>query len=367
MTTTPMSKKPFQIGAERVALGETRDVQLEVSQTYTGVPVSLPLKVVRGPKPGPAVFLTGAVHGDEINGSGVIRELMLEGLALRRGTLVCLPVVNIFGFENHSRYLPDRRDLNRSFPGDPQGSLALRLAHVVFSEVIQRCDYGIDLHTAAVRRTNFPHVRADLDREPVRRIAEAFGCELIFGGQGPERSLRRVAAESGCATIVIEAGEAFKFEPGPIRLGVRGVKNVLRTLDMLDGEVIRPAYQTEIRKSSWVRASAGGLLRFHVAPGQLVEAGDLLATCDSLFRIDSTPIAAPKDGIVLGMTTLPAVKPGEPVCHLAVPREPIAAIREKLAASPRTLHRRLERDLATNVAVAPLPEVDPPPTGSGGG
>jgi predicted deacylase len=343
--------KPFRIGESRVRPGSWADVMLKISETYTGAPVSLPAKVFHAAEPGPAVFLIAAVHGDEINGVGVIREIFFEPPELLRGTLVCVPVANIFGFEGHTRYLPDRRDLNRSFPGSSTGSLALRLAHILFHEVVSRCQYGIDLHTATIRRTNFPHVRADLANEEVRRIAFAFGCEVILNGEGPRGSLRSEAVNAGCHLITMEAGEAFKFEPGPIRLGVRGVRNVLRELGMLDGEIVRPAYQTQVDETTWVRSPAGGILRFHVKPGDVVNKGALLATCDRLYSSDATGITAPAGGVIIGMTTLPAVKPGEPVCHLAVPTRPLDEIRAEIAAAPKSLHRKLQRDLATNVVV----------------
>lgn len=349
--TPPGRRRPFRIGDTRVRAGSWADVQLKISETYTGAPVTLPTRVFHAERKGPSVFLIAAIHGDEINGVGVIRELLFEPLELTRGTLICVPVANIFGFENHSRYLPDRRDLNRSFPGNATGSLALRLAGILFKEVVSRSKYGIDLHTATIRRTNFPHVRADLSNADVRRIAFAFGCEVILDGTGPKGSLRSEAVKEGCSVINLEAGESFKFEPGPIKLGVRGVKNVLKELGMLEGEIVRPAYQTPSTRSTWVRSPAGGILRFHVKPGDVVDQGAHLATCDRLFTSDSTAVTAPTGGIIIGMSTLPAVKPGEPICHLALPDRPLDEIRSEIAASGKTLHRRLQRDLATSVTV----------------
>ena len=342
------------IGGERVARGETRDIALKVSETSMGAPVSVPLRVIRGRRGGPTVFVTGAVHGDELNGTGIIRELMFSELGLESGSLILLPVVNVFGFERHSRYLPDRRDLNRSFPGEQHGNLTSRLANTIQREVIERSDFGMDLHTAAVGRTNFPHVRADLRIEKLRELAEWFGCEVIVDRAGDEHSLRQTATENGVPTINMEAGEALKIEPTVVELGVRGVKNVLRRLGMLSGRVKRPAYQTVVKRSQWVRAQAGGLLRFHVAPGELVDAGDAIATCDSFFRADSPTLRAPVAGIVLGMTTLPVVRPGEPICHIGIPRLALSEIRERIARSPDTLHRRLQAELASEVHVRPF-------------
>ncbi len=318
-----------------------------------GVPVSVPLRVMRGRRKGPTVFVSGAVHGDELNGTGVIRELMFSNLELLRGTLILVPVVNVFGFERHTRYLPDRRDLNRSFPGDPKGSLAFRLAHAIHREVVLKSDYGLDLHTAAAGRTNFPHVRADLSLPGLEELARWFGCEAIVDRKGDDRSLRQVACGGGCKTILLEAGESLKIEAGAVAIGVRGVRNVLIELGMIDGSREEPAYQTTITKSVWVRAHTGGLLRFHARPGDLVNEGERIAVCDAFFRDDSPTVVAPVAGIILGMTLLPVVRPGAPVCHIGIPNRPMADIRREIARRPRSLHRRVQRQMARQVRVEP--------------
>jgi uncharacterized protein len=356
--------EPLHIAGAEVLPGETRDLRLKVSESYTGDPVAIPIRVIRAPAPsdggddGPVVLITGGVHGDELNGAGIVRQLLGTPLELLRGTLVLVPIVNSFGFENHTRYLPDRRDLNRSFPGSAPGkragSLASRIAGAFFHEVVRQCDYGIDLHTAAVRRTNFPNVRGDLSIPAVRRIARAFGCELIVNGKGPKGSLRREACASGCPTIILEAGEVWKIEPGVVEVGVRGIRNVLIELGMLAGNPSRPAYQTRVDRTAWVRAEVGGILIFHVGPGEIVEAGQPIAANVSIVGEHQSILTAPADGIVLGMTTLPAAKPGDPVCHIAIPRRSVGAIRSRLASMPRDhSDLRIREDLATNIAVSP--------------
>ncbi len=300
------------------------------------------------------MFVTAAVHGDEINGTGIVHELMFAAQPeLLRGTLVLVPVVDLFGFETQSRYMPDRRDLNRCFPGSAKGSLSGRAAHELFDEIITKCDYGLDLHSAASGRTNFPNVRADLGNVGCRKLAEAFGCELIVNGTGPDGSLRRAAVKAGVPTVILEAGEPSKIEPTVLEIGVRGVHNVLKAFKMMEGDPKRPPYQTRVSKTVWVRAQAGGLLRFHVAPGELVEKGQPISTNVGVFGDSQNVLVAPANGIVLGMTTLPIVKPGEPVCHIAVPSEPVRELREALAdVSTRSLDHRVRRDLATNVTVS---------------
>jgi hypothetical protein len=344
----------LEIGEVSVRPGETKDIRLEVSQRYTGDPIHLPIRVIRSPQSGPTVFVTAAIHGDEVNGIGIIHQLMFDDLpTLLCGSVVLVPVVNVFGFEGQVRYMPDRRDLNRCFPGMETGSLTSRLASTVFNQVIRKCDYGIDLHTAAASRTNFPNVRADLGNPKVRRLARAFGCEIMVNSKGPDGALRREATKSGCATIILEAGEPNKIEPGVLELGVRGITNVLKSFDMIEGEPTRPTYQTRVDKSMWVRAEVGGILRFHVAPGELIEAGQPIATNTSVFGREQNMLSSPVDGIVLGMTTLPLAKPGEPICHIAIPGRSLRSLRKVAGKEPGdSLHRRVRDDLATNITVS---------------
>jgi hypothetical protein len=346
-------RKMFSIGGVKVPRGESRDIRLELSHSYTGDTISLPVHVLRGKRSGPTVFITAAMHGDEINGTGILHEILFEEpLELLAGTLILVPVANVFGFETQDRYMPDRRDLNRFFPGNPTGSLTTRAAHIIFSNVVLQSDFGIDLHTAATGRTNYPNVRGDLRDPGVRRLAKAFGCELIVEGKGPEGSLRREAVKAGRPTILLEAGEPSKMEPTVQETGVRGILNVLSELGMIDHVPTRPAYQTKVQRSTWVRAESAGILRFHVGPGEIVSAGQPLATNVSVFGKAQNTLHAPVDGIVLGMTTLPAVKPGEPVCHLAIPTRSLSSIRKALGrASSDSLHHRVRGDLASSVTV----------------
>ena len=311
-----------------IAPGESRDVELAVGESYSGMTVRIPLHIRRAKEDGPVVFVTAALHGDEINGTGTIRALIQdETFQLTSGSVILVPVLNLLAFDRHSRYLPDRRDLNRCFPGSKKGSLASRMARKIFRTIVARSDYGIDLHTASVRRTNYPNVRADMSDPKVKRIAEAFGSEVILEGKGPKGAFRREACRSGCPTIVMEGGEVWKVEPTIVEAGIRGVKNVLRELGMLDGEPQRPDYQLVLEQSKWVRADFGGFLQFHVQPGEVVEKNQPLATNTNLIGRDTNVVLSPFTGVVLGMTTLPAISPGEPICNIGklpdglVPRE----------------------------------------------
>lgn len=331
----------FRIAGVDVPLGETRDVRLKISETYTGDPIAIPIRVLRGARPGPHLFVSAALHGDELTGTGIIHELLHgDPLELDCGTLLLIPVVNVFGFENHDRYLPDRRDLNRVFPGLAGGSLASRIAHTFMTEIVAQCEYGIDLHSAAQTRTNFPNVRGDLSIERVRRIARAFGCQLVVDGKGPEGCMRREACKAGCATIILEAGEPMKAEPEIMVHGVRGIRNVLIDLGMIRGEQHEPSWQSIVRKTTWIRAEVGGFLRFHVSPGDIVEEGHPVASNFSILDTHQRVLRSPVDGIVLGMATSPAVKPGEPVCHIAIPGRKLTALKQKRGPAGETTGRR---------------------------
>ncbi|MBI1313026.1 succinate dehydrogenase [bacterium] len=357
-------KRPIgEWNGETIAAGESRDLVLTIGENHSGADVAIPVHVRRGQQEGPVVFVTAALHGDEINGTGTVRSLILdETLQLERGALILVPVVNVPGFDRHSRYLPDRRDLNRCFPGSATGSLASRMARIVFDEIVSRSDFGIDLHTAAVRRTNYPNVRGDLAISEVERLATAFGCEFILNSAGPKGSFRREACRAGCPTIVLEAGEVWKVEPSIVESAVHGVRNVLSELGLITGDLKRPPFQKTLDRTKWIRAERGGFLHFHVAPGETVKAGQPLATNTSLLGREQNVLTAPFDAIVIGMTTLPTVGPGEPVCnlgHLMRGRRKIERIIESLPEGH--LHDRVIGDLASNVMVVePGPSTDSP-------
>jgi len=338
---------------ESIPRGQSRNVKLSLGQSYSGVNVRIPIQIRRAASEGPVVFVTAALHGDEINGTGAVRQLIQDdSFELVSGSVILVPVLNLPAFDRHSRYLPDRRDLNRSFPGSTGGSLAGRMARKIIDEIVARSDFGIDLHTAAVRRTNYPNVRADLSDPGVKRITEAFGCEVNMNGVGPKGSFRREACAAGCPTLIMEGGEVWKVEPGIVETTVRGIKNVLRDLGMLGGEIERPDFQVTIERSKWVRAEKGGFLQFHIKPGDLVEKGQPLVTNTTLLGSEQSVLEAPFDAVVIGMTTLPATRPGEPVCHLGMlPKGTKPSTFRRRRREEDGLEERVSEELASNVLV----------------
>lgn len=335
-----------------VSAGEYQNTELKITESYSGRTIGIPLRIIRGQDPGPTVFVTGALHGDELNGTGAIRSLISEpAWGPVRGNLIMVPVLNVLGFERHSRYLPDRRDLNRCFPGNASGSMATRMAKVIFDAIVAKCDFGIDLHTAAVRRTNYPNVRCDFRNQDAMRLATAFGAGVILDGCGPKGSFRREATAAGCPTIVVEGGEVWKVEPSVLECMTRGIVNVLKALEMIDGQPDVPSNQVKLRMTKWVRAERGGFMDMHVSPGATVVTGQPLATNSSLVHEDQNRLEAPFDGIVIGMTTLPAVQPGEPVIHLGKLSGPKSVRRIEKQTQADDLQRTAHEHLSTNMQV----------------
>lgn len=316
------------VGGEEIKPGERKTLELAVPSLYTHTQLEMPVQVIRGKKPGPCLFLSAAIHGDEINGVEIIRRVLNQkSLNRLRGTLVAVPVVNIFGFINQSRYLPDRRDLNRSFPGSGSGSLASRLAQIFLNDVIGCCTHGIDLHTAAIHRENFPHIRAVMDDDETQRMARAFASPLILGSDIIDGSLRKAVEERGTNIIVYEAGEALRFNEVAIRAGVKGIISVLRELGMLPATKVsrKPPVSFVALSSTWIRAPQSGIIRLIKPLGSRVEEGEVLGVVADPFGEQEQNVTTPFHGIVIGKTNLPLVNEGEALFHIANVDKPKSA------------------------------------------
>ena len=321
MAKVESAAAPIRIGGQLVRGGQRVRVDVPLPSLFTQTVVYLPVHVLHGRRPGPRLFLTAAVHGDEINGVGIIRRLLRSGaLKNLRGTLLAVPVVNPYGFVRLSRYLPDRRDLNRSFPGSGSGSLAARLAATLMAEVVADSDLGIDLHTGAAHRENLPQIRAQLDEPGVSELARAFGAPVILNAELRDGSLRGEAGTLGVPVMVYEAGEALRFDELSIRAGVRGVLSVMRHIGMIrDGaRRTRPVSEPVVaRSTTWARAHQSGILRFLKPLGARVQKGERLANVADPFGDGEDPVLSPASGIVIGRTNLPLVTEGEALFHIA--------------------------------------------------
>ncbi len=315
-----MARESITLGDVTVQAGERCSVDFRVPDLYTHTGFTMPVYVIHGKRPGPILFLSAALHGDEINGVEIIRRILhLKTIDRLRGTLIAVPVVNIFGFINQTRYLPDRRDLNRSFPGSEKGSLAGRMAHIFLSEIVSKCDYGIDLHTAAVHRDNLPQVRAVLDDPETERMARAFTVPVILNTNIVEGSLREAVEKMGIPVVVYEAGEALRFNEVAIRAGVKGTISVMRELGLLSKrkQTVKKAEPLVARSSTWVRAPQSGILRSIVALGARVKKDELLGIVSDPFGEKEENICAVADGIIIGKTNIPLVNEGEALFHIA--------------------------------------------------
>jgi predicted deacylase len=279
----------------------------------------LPVAVINGARPGPNVWLNAAVHGDELNGVEIIREV-LQLLRPREltGTVIAVPIVNVFGFVNESRYLPDRRDLNRSFPGSPRGSLTAQLAHLFMTEVVQRCQYGVDFHTGSDHRTNLPQLRCDLSDAEVERLAKAFAAPATVDAAYRDGSLRSACRAIGIPLLVFEGGEAHRFNFNAVRAGIDGTLRVLAELGMINGPSVPPEAETTIvRHSHWERARRSGIVRIDVFPGQPVQRGDTLGVIGDALGARRAAIRATRTGLVLGYTRNPIASQGDALVHIA--------------------------------------------------
>jgi len=309
--------------------GDQGTVDLRVPDLYTHTGITLPVYVIHGRLPGPVLFLSGALHGDEINGVEIIRRILHRKLISRlRGTLIAVPVVNIYGFINKTRYLPDRRDLNRSFPGSDHGSLASRMANVILTEIISKCTHGIDLHSAAIHRDNLPHIRAVLDDPETERMARSFYAPVILDTKIVSGSLRESAEQMNVSVIVYEAGEALRFDEVSIRAGVKGVISTMRELGMLPALKYTSKAAIEplvARSSTWVRAVQSGIVRAEKPLGARVSQGERLGVVSDPFGNKEEIIIASADGIIIGRSNIPLVNEGEALFHIARFKSPDTA------------------------------------------
>lgn len=311
----------FKIGDVTVKPGERASVEFKVPDLYTHTGITMPISVIHGKKPGPVLFVSAVIHGDEINGAEIIRRVLHSKKVKNiSGTLVAIPVVNIYGFISKTRYLPDRRDLNRSFPGTEKGSLAGRMANIFLQEIVSKCNFGIDLHTAAIHRDNLPQVRAVLDDPDTERMARAFTVPVILNTNIMVGSLRESAENMNIPIVVYEAGEALRFNEVAIRAGYEGVISVMRELGMLRKSVRRKSQPEPVvaKSSTWVRAPQSGLLRAMTPLGASVKKDEILGIVSDPFGEKEENVLAPASGIIIGKTNIPLVNEGEALFHIAM-------------------------------------------------
>jgi len=316
-----MTIDKLTIGNFDIMPGEQRKIELPVAKLYTDADVSLPVHIIRAKKQGPIIFISAAVHGDELNGIEIIRRLINQKkLKIIKGSVIAVPMVNVYGVVNQSRYMPDRRDLNRCFPGSAKGSLAGRVAHIFLNEIVKHCDYGIDLHTGAIHRSNLPQIRADVSDIETKELAEIFGVPVILNANLVDGSLRESATKSQTKVLLYEAGEALRFDELSIRAGMKGVMNVLQHLGMTKKVVSakqRKSVPFVANGSQWERANASGIVHNIVNLGDQITKGQVLAEIGSPYGEIIDSVKATRSGVLIGKQNIPLVQEGEAMFHVA--------------------------------------------------
>ncbi len=322
------SRAAFSIGGVEVGAGERRKIDIPISLLANHTGMTFTVEIIHGMTDGPVLFVSGAVHGDEIIGVEIIRRLA-QSRSLKKiaGTLLLIPIVNAYGFIANSRYLPDRRDLNRSFPGNAGGSLASQLANKFMTEIVEQANYGLDLHSGAVHRANLPQIRAQIADKGIKDLAAAFGAPIVLNANLRDDSLREAAQKIGCDMLLYEAGEALRFDEKAVRIGVKGVFQVMRHLGMLSHSTNQkpPPKSVFSQTSHWLRAPVGGIVRCFKTLGDQVREGERLAIVSDPFGENEQKVVARMDGIVIGRLNLPVVNRGDALFHIAKVFDPNAA------------------------------------------
>lgn len=314
-------REPVIIGDAAIKPGERRVYELPIARLYTHTAMTMPVHVIHAKKDGPRMFISAAIHGDEINGVEIVRRLLrLKLMKQLRGTLFAIPIVNVYGFINQSRYLPDRRDLNRSFPGTHKGSLTSHLARLFTDEIVNQCTHGIDLHTGSNHRTNLPQLRVILDDPKVERLAKAFGAPVIINSRLRDNSLREAVIDKGIPMLLYEGGEALRFNEHVTQVGLRGIISVMREIGMLPKK--HPARKRlheplVVRSTTWIRAPKSGIVYSMASLGAKITEKSVIAKIGDAFGENEEPVISPVTGIIIGLLKLPLVHKGDALFHVA--------------------------------------------------
>lgn len=306
--------------------GQSKVVELPVGALPSGTDIAIKIHVFRGLKPGPTVLLLGGVHGDEINGIEILRRSIADGVfnRLEGGTVIAIPLLNIYGFINFSRDMPDGKDVNRAFPGIASGSLASRMAYAVSKEILPLIDFGIDFHTGGRGIYNYPQLRYSPEDEASKSIAQAFGAPLIIAGAAPAKSLRKTAQKQGIPILTYEGGENQRYDAYSLQVGTLGIRRLLQHYEMLAPDKrLEPAVKSrEIFKSSWLRASQAGLFRWYKPSGHFARKGEPLGViCDPHGDKKDKRIYCPKDGYIIGHVNAAVVNQGDALFHIGALEE----------------------------------------------
>jgi predicted deacylase len=319
VTTAEGAAEPLSLLDVEIAPGSAQRLSWSATELFEGVPVSTPVLVVNGSTPGPTLCLTAAVHGDELNGVEMVRRVLHDVNPDKlSGAIIGVPIVNVQGFRRGSRYLPDRRDLNRYFPGNPRGSAAARIAHSFFTNIIAHCDALIDLHTGSFERANLPQIRADLRNPDVVTLTQGLGSMVILHSTPAVGTLRYAATEAGIPAVTLEAGGPSQLELNEVKHGVKGIETLIGTIGMLRKRRLWGDPEPVYYRSSWVRADSGGILLADVSLGSTVREGDLLGTITDPMNNARSELRSPYAGRIIGMARNQVVMPGFAAFHVGI-------------------------------------------------
>jgi len=300
--------------------GKTLNIEVNIARLPSRTPIDILVTAARAVKPGPTLLLLGGLHGDEINGVEIIRRIIeAENHVPEQGTVLCIPILNIYGFLHFSRYVPDGKDVNRSFPGNKSGSLAARLAHYIMTDIIPKIDYGIDFHTGGADRNNYPQVRCMLDDPGNQELARAFNAPFTLHSKYRPKSLRQSAAKLGKRIIVYEGGESSRFSEPAIEHGIHGTLRLMNHLGMSSAEVPRPSYENhEFMHSSWVRARSSGIFQNLVSCGDRVMKNQVVGYITDPFGEYRVRLRATASGFIISINNNPILHQGDAVMHIGI-------------------------------------------------
>jgi predicted deacylase len=310
--------KELLINGVRIRQGQSMNIEIPIAKLPTHTLIDLPIFIRSAKEEGPVVLISGGVHGDEINGVVTAKRILEEvdeGLTLLKGTLIFIPLVNIYGFLSNSRTFPDGRDLNRSFPGSKKGSLAGRIAFILNEQIIPQIDYGIDFHTGGRMLSNYPQIRVDYSDKKAMELAKAFGTHYILNSKYIEKSFRKAAFKAEKRILVYEGGESMRLDDYAIEEGVQGTKRLLASLEMID-YTATPQETIFLKESNWVRARSSGIFNASVKLGDSIKKGQVLARISDPYGQIKEPIKSPTNGFVLGLNNLPVINVGDALVHI---------------------------------------------------
>ncbi len=307
----------IQVDGTKIYPGDRSYLELDIARLPSGTKIHLPVHIFRHKEPGPVVLLSGGLHGDEVNGIEIVRRILDKKIhqKLLRGTIIAMPIINMYGFINFSRDVPDGKDVNRSFPGKEEGSLASIVAHTITRKILPEIDFGIDCHTGGSSRTNWPQIRYEDGDRLAKEISDAFAAPFTLNSAVIKGSFREAAKNMGKTVLVYEGGETLRIDPRTVEEGIKGIHRVLHHFDML-AHSQKPGKTYYFRESQWVRAEVSGLFRYKSESGRKVKAGQTIGYISSPINEYSAKVRSPLDGYIIGHNNFPLVHKGDALFNI---------------------------------------------------